>query len=227
MFAATVYRNSVDRISAATIPALLSGPIYGTTQGFVMGGKRIISPGRKTQGTCIAHTSILVGSMVNNSGTCKDHSILCHLESAKHAQSFGNAIAIWRSFTLTGESFSAMNLNTIFDCPGCSGIMRHPLTATLWRGDSVSFPLIGETWKSDRNSFVRNTTEPAESPTRSDKTKCGFGPGSLGRQTMCATTASSTQTIVQPDQNQMRFSRFSALLAAGNGPALMQTSDNQ
>src|ERR1017187_9863036 len=96
-------------------------------QGFVTEGMRNLSVGNKTHGLCVTQNCRFVISSFQAPGIIKCCPTLCHLVvSNPHSQSEGKPTATWRSVTLTGESFSAMKLNTIFYSPGCTGTTRQP-----------------------------------------------------------------------------------------------------
>ena len=127
------------------------------------------------------------------------------VESNPHSQPLGKPTAISRSFTLTGESFSAMKLKTIFDSPVCTGITIHPSGMLRKRKEPLGrFPALAKR-PVNKKSFVKDTLASGEAPNCRESTKCGRGFGrsgirhetNHGTKVITVKTAAMTKSLFQ------------------------------
>ena len=101
--------------------------LYGVMLKLVIGGKVKSSLGNRGYALRAHQHFRDLMSNLPSPGIIKCCSTSRHFEkSATQFHFLGNPTISSRSVTLTDESFLAMNLNTTFDFPSCTGITRHP-----------------------------------------------------------------------------------------------------
>ena len=175
-FAEIKLSKSVERTLNSKSPFLFVGLLDAGMEKLVIGGKVTLSLGNKGQGLCAAQNwRLVIWSL--HPGTVKCSPTSCHLvESRPSSQFLGNPTAISRSVTFTGESFSAMKLNILFDSPDATGITTHPFAIPLKNKKPLErFVITFIIPARNKQSFVRTTTAVAESPTCNENLKCGRG----------------------------------------------------
>ena len=174
IFAEIKFSKSVERTFNSKSPFLFVGLLDAGMEKLVIGGKVTLSFGNKGQGLCAAKNwRLVIWSF--HPGTIKCSPTWCHLvESKPSSQSLGNPTATSRSVTFTGESFSAIKRNILFDSSDCTGITTHPFAMPLKNKRPLEKFVITFTIPArNRQSFVRSTTAVAESPTCKESVKCG------------------------------------------------------
>lgn len=178
MFADNCPIKPVERIVSLNCPILFVGWLASGGQKFVMGGKVMLSPGNNGAGLWATQNCNSVSSRLYP-GPLKCSPSGCHFsEFSPSFHSFKNPTITSRSLTLTGELFSIMKLNTLFDSPGWSGMTMQAFGTPLKIKNLLEkFVMVFSIPAKKKQSFVKSNVEGEEPLICRAGVKNGFGSG--------------------------------------------------